>query len=438
MRTYRELFRAAEFTPLFLTSSVQVAAQTLSGLALGTLIYTATHSPLLSALSMFGPSLAQVIGATTLLSAADRISPRAAMTCTSVIFGLGTAALAIPELPVWGAFAIVLSLGMIASLGGAVRYGLLNEILPGGAYLLGRSVLNMSVGIMQICGFAGGGVLVITLSPRGSLLAGAGLDLAAAVVARFGLSRRPPRATGPPSVAETWRNNARMWADARRRYVYLALWVPNGLIVGCESLFVSYSPRHAGLLFAFAAFGMLMGDTVTGRFISQRWRDRLGAPLRLLLAAPYLLFALRPALALAVTVVVVASIGYSATLLLQQRLMALTPDELSGHALGLHSSGMLAMQGVGAALAGAVALRISPSSAMAVMAAASVAVTLALAPGLRVGGTPSSGIPRLSGSPEVVDQVVGEVVRAGPPLADGREVPGKREIDSSVGQCEQQ
>jgi MFS family permease len=387
MRTYRELFQAAEFTPLFLTSSVQVAAQTLSGLALGTLIYAATRSPLLSALSMFGPSLAQVIGATTLLSAADRVPARAAMTGTSVIFGLGTAALAIPGLSVGGAFAIVLSLGTIASLGGAVRYGLLNEILPDGAYLLGRSVLNMSVGIMQICGFAAGGVLVITLSPRGSLLAGAGLELAAAAVARFGLSRRPPRAAGRPSIAETWRNNARMWADARRRCVYLALWVPNGLIVGCESLFVSYAPRHAGLLFAFAAFGMLIGDTVTGRFISQRWRERLGAPLRLLLGAPYLLFALRPPLALAVTVVALASIGYAATLLLQQRLMALTPDELSGHALGLHSSGMLAMQGIGAALAGAVAQRTSPSTAMTVMAAASVAVTLALAPGLRAGGT---------------------------------------------------
>ncbi len=100
-------------------------------------------------------------------------------------------------------------------------------------------------------------------------------------------------------------------------------------------------------------------------------------------AAPYLVFALRPALALAVTIVVLASIGYSATLLLQQRLMALTPGELSGHALGLHSSGMLAMQGIGAALAGAVAQRTSPPTAMAVLAAASVAVTLALAPGLR-------------------------------------------------------
>jgi hypothetical protein len=77
MRTYRELFRAPEFTPLFLTAAVQVGAQTLSGLALGTLIYLETGSPLLSALAMFGPSLAQVIGATTLLSAADRLPPRA-------------------------------------------------------------------------------------------------------------------------------------------------------------------------------------------------------------------------------------------------------------------------------------------------------------------------------------------------------------------------
>jgi hypothetical protein len=57
----------------------------------------------------------------------------------------------------------------------------------------------------------------------------------------------------------------------------------------------------------------------------------------------------------------------------------------SGHALGLHSSGMLARQGVGAALAGTVAEQTSPETAMAVMAAASVAVTVtvALAPGLR-------------------------------------------------------
>jgi MFS family permease len=385
MRTYRELFRAPEFAPLFLTSSAQVAASTVTGLALGTLVYAATRSPLLSALSMFGPSLAQVIGATALLSAADRLPPRAAMTGMALVFGLGTAVQAIPGVPVWAIFAILAGLGTAASLGGGVRYGLLNEILPAEGYLLGRSVLNMSVGIVQICGFAVGGVLVATLSARGALLAGAVLYLIAAAIARFGLSRRAPRTAGRPSITQTWRNNARLWSCVSRRYVYLALWVPNGLIVGCESLYVPYAPGHAGLLFASAALGMLAGDTLTGRFVPPRWRERLSAPLRLLLAAPYLVFAVHPALPVAVAAVVLASVGYSASLLLQQRLMALTPGELSGHALGLHSCGMLTMQGAGAAIAGVVAQRTSPGAAMAVMAAVSVAVTLILAPGLRSG-----------------------------------------------------
>jgi hypothetical protein len=140
---------------------------------------------------------------------------------------------------------------------------------------------------------------VTTLSARGTLLAGACLYVAAAAAARAGLRLRPPRAAGRPSVGETWRNNAWLWSSAPRRSVYLALWVPNGLIVGCESLFVAYAPRHAGLLFACAAAGMLAGDTLAGRFMPPRWRRRLGAPLRLLLAAPYLIFILHPALPLA-------------------------------------------------------------------------------------------------------------------------------------------
>src|SRR4051794_25112317 len=131
MRTYRELFRTPEFTPLFATMSVQVAATTVTGLALGTLVYAATRSPLLSALSMFGSSFAQVVGAAALLSAPDRLPPRAAMTGVALAFAVGTAVLAVPGLPVWALFAIVLSLGLVAAVGGGVRYGLLSEIVTG-------------------------------------------------------------------------------------------------------------------------------------------------------------------------------------------------------------------------------------------------------------------------------------------------------------------
>ncbi|GAA2418467.1 MFS transporter [Streptomyces pulveraceus] len=387
MRTYRELFRTPQFGPLFATSAVQVAGSTMSGLALGTLVYAATDSPLLAALSMFGSSLAQVLGAAVLMSAADRLPPRAATTGLALAFGLATAVLAVPGLPLPVVFAIILAEGVVAAVGGGVRYGLLNEVLPKDGYLLGRSVLNMCSGLTQIGGFALGGLLVATLSARGTLLVAAGLYLTGAAVARFGLVRRPPRAAGRPSAAETWRINAVLWSSGPRRRVYLALWVPNGLIVGCESLFVPYSPEHAGLLFGFAALGMLIGDTLAGRFVARHWRGRLATPLQLLLAVPYLLFAARPALPLAYALAVLASVGFSASLLYQERLMALTPDEYTGQALGLHSSGMLTMQGVAATLAGTIAQRTSPATAMTVMAAASVAVTLALtAAGRRAAG----------------------------------------------------
>jgi hypothetical protein len=60
---------------------------------------------------------------------------------------------------------------------------------------------------------------------------------------------------------------------------------------------------------------------------------------------------------------------------------------------------MLALQGVGAALAGTVAEQTSPATAVAVMAAVSVAVTVALAPGLRGPSTAGTGAPGACHSP---------------------------------------
>ncbi|OQR58888.1 hypothetical protein B6E66_37155 [Streptomyces maremycinicus] len=376
--SYRQLFRTPEFTPLFLSAAASTAAGTVSGLALGTLVYRATDSPLLSAVSMFGPSLAQVLGATFFLSGADRLPPRSALTGLSLAFAAATAVLALPGLPVWGVFAVVLLQGLIASLGGGVRWGLLNEILTKDGYLPGRSLFNMLSGLMQIVGFATGGALVTAFSPRPVLLLAALFHTTAAVVTRLGLSDRPPRAAGRPSVAATRRANAVLWSSRPRRLTYLGLWLPNGLVVGCEALFVSYDPDAAGTLFACGALGMLAGDVTVGRLVPPALRPRLATPLLLLLATPYAFFALRPALPFAVACATLASVGFGASLVQQERLMALTPPELSGHALGLHSAGMLTMQGVSAALAGVLAQLTSPATAMTAMALTSIAVTLAL------------------------------------------------------------
>ena len=382
MQTYRELFLVPEFKALFASVSVQVAAGTMSGLALATLVFSRTGSPLLAALSLFGASFAQVVGALTLLSAADRVPPRVTLAGLALVFAVGTSALAIPGMPVWVMLAIILLTGLINSPGGGVRWGLLSEVLPADGYVLGRSVMNMSVGVMQIVGFAVGGALVAVISARNALLLAASLELVAALMLWVGLSSRAARATGRPSVQETWRVDRELWSDPVRRNVYLALWVPNGLVVGCEALFVPYAGESAGTLFIAGALGMLAGDALAGRVLPPTSRARFITPLRMLLAAPYLLFAVALPLPVAMVTVAVASMGFGAGLLLQERLIAATPADMRGQALGLHSSGMLTMQAVGATCAGVIAEYLSASTAMVAMAALSLTVTLLLTPGL--------------------------------------------------------
>lgn len=379
MRSYRTLFRTPEFTPFLLSFAASAAAQTIGGLALGTLVYRATGSPFLTAVSMFGPQLAQLLGATFLLSGADRLPPRATLTGISLAFAAGTAVLALPGLPVRAVFVVLLLQGLVASLGGGVRGGLMNEILTKDGYVLGRSVYNMLWGLTQMAGFATGGALLALLSPGTCLLLAAALYALSALVTHLGLTPRPPRSAGRPSISATWRTNALLWSSRPRRLAYLGLWVPNGLVVGGDSLYVSYAPEAAGMLYACGALGMFVGDLVVGRLVPPALRPRLATPLRLLLAVPYLFFVLRPGVAVSAVAVTLASAGFAAGLVLQERLMALTPDDLAGQALGLHATGMVALQGVCAALAGAVAQATSPAAAMTLMAAGSITVTLTLA-----------------------------------------------------------
>jgi hypothetical protein len=62
---YVELFRHREFRALWTGSALGVAATTMSSLSLATLVFAQTGSSLLTAVTMFGPSLVQVAGANT-------------------------------------------------------------------------------------------------------------------------------------------------------------------------------------------------------------------------------------------------------------------------------------------------------------------------------------------------------------------------------------
>lgn len=383
MRTYRQLFLVSQFRVLLLSFALVIAASTAQGLALATLVFERTASPALAAFSLFGSAFGQLFSLAFLLSAADRVRPRRALTLLPLLLGTATLLLAVPGLPLPVIVLIVLAGGVIGSVGGAVRWGLLAEILPEDGYVLGRSVMQMTVGGMQIAGFGAGALLLAFVPARTLLLFAATGFLLAALTARVGLSERPPRALGRASRAETWRVNRMLWQTPGVPAVYLALWVPNGLVVGAEALFIPYAGDRAGLLFMAGALGMLAGDALAGRWLTAALRRALITPARLLLAAPYILFAVEPETGPAVALVAVASVGFAAGLMLQEQLMRLTPQDTRGQALGLHSAGMLTMQGVSAVLAGLLAEILPTHQVMAMLGLASLVTTMALTPALR-------------------------------------------------------
>lgn len=383
MHTYGEVFAVSEFRALFAGNASSVAGLTMQGLALSALVYSQTGSPFLAALAYLAGFLPQAVGAATLLSLADRIPPRGFLALWDLARATAAMTLALGDLSVWGMLALVMAVGLVDAVAGAVRMAIVADLVPQDGYVLARSVLNISVGAMQILGFAVGGTLLATIGARPALLTAAGFAATSAAILRLGLRPRPPKAVGRASLSTTHQGNKQLLTNPAIRALLVANWVPNGLIVGAEALYVPYAGNAAGVLFVAAALGMLIGDVAVGRWVPRARRARLAVPLLLLLAAPYLVFIVEPDLWLAAPAVAVASVGFAASLVLQDRLLSTVPDELRAQAFGLAGSGMMTMQAAAAALAGVTAEVLSPGLAMAAVAFASLAATTLLTPRLR-------------------------------------------------------
>jgi membrane protein implicated in regulation of membrane protease activity len=429
--TYRSLLRIREFRVLFLNRCAVMISVAASGLALGTITYDDTRSPVLTGLSMFGGPLVSLVASQLLLAFSDSVRPRTALMFQMSGALVSDALMCLPGLPWQARFGLLAIPYVVNSMFSGTQWVIVRDIVPEESFILARSTLNLAVGGMQVVGYGVGGLALIWLSPRGLFIAAAIADLVCLVNVRLGIRDRSASGGRDRSVSggrdwnvvrRTATVNRRLLGSPVTRPLYLAMWVPNGLIVGCESLFVPYGHSGhsghgaiAGYLFAATAAGMMVGDLTVGRFVPSPRRDRLIEPLRLLLAVPYVFFFLSPPPAIAVPLGFGASAGYAASLPLQERLIGHTDDAIRGQVMGLYTQGLLAWQAIGALLAGAVASWLSPGHAMGVMAAASIAVIVALVRGLRRSApekpTPEKPTPEKPTPGELAERLAGD--RAG-------------------------
>ncbi|MGW4964940.1 MFS transporter [Nonomuraea sp. NPDC004186] len=398
--TFGEVFAVKEFRVLFGSFALLVGGDSIKMLALSVLVYARTGSAGLSAAAYMAGWLPFIVGGLLLLSLADRLPPRALMVTGEVVRAVTCLLLAFAELPVWAMLALVLVTGLFTPVFFAARAAMLPDVLPGDAFVLGRSVLNVASASAQIAGLAAGGAFLAIAGPSGALATTAGLAAVAAVVLRAGLPYRPARGTvgagtvgagtvGAGTVRQTLRVNRRLLADGRVRGLLLAGWLPCVFLAGAEAMVVPYlgGQGQAGVVLAAAAVGMAVGEFAVGRFAAPGLRERLSFPLAVLLGVPWVGFALGPGMAWAAVLAAVATAGLSYQLGLQRRFVESVPEEVRGQAFGLQSSGLMTGQAAGAALVGALGEVIAPGPAIAVAGGAGVLVALALAGVLRPGGT---------------------------------------------------
>lgn len=409
--TFRGLLAFTEFRALIIGFLLHLTSGTVGTLVISILVYERTHSAFLSAIALASNYLPHVIGATFLLSLADRLPARRGLALVSLAQILIFGVVAFGVLPVGSILVIVMLGGAVQPIGTAIRSAALPDILGDGAlYVLGRAVLNMTSYSAQALGYAVGGVFVVTVGAYWALWVAVGASFVVIGLNWFGLKDRPVRADATGSaIRQTWKTNWLLLRTRALRRLLLFAWLPLTLALGAEALFVPFAARNGGTSLASAFFwavtaGNFAGDLLLGRLASPARQARLVLPLALLLAVPLMFFAVGPPTVIAVGLCFMSATGASYLLGLQGQFLDVIPQQARAQAFGLMYTGIPALQGITYVLAGAVATVITPGQVIALFGLASAVCSVAIASQMRTrsGQDTPSQLPliRESTSPE--------------------------------------
>ncbi len=342
----------------------------LAQLALTVLVYSRTGSPLLAALVFSVGFLPHLLSGTLLSALVDRVPTRRLLVWCNVISAAVALAMALPGVPVAGLLMLAFAIGLVQPVFLGARAATLPDVLPGDAYVPGRSLIRLVAQTAQVAGFAVSGVLLTVVPPQALLVGDAVSFGIAALVLRLGtLERVPSGATSPrPSLL---RDSLAGLGDVMRvprlRRIVLIGWAAPALAVAPEALAVPYAASISagsvggGLMLTAIPLGTVVGEVLTNRLASPEWQVRLMVPGMALTFLPLLYFAVGPGIHLAIAALFIAGMGNGYHLGLDRVVLAAAPPELRSRALSIETAGLMFWNGVGFGVAGATAEILAPT-----------------------------------------------------------------------------
>jgi predicted MFS family arabinose efflux permease len=383
---YRELLAVREFRFVWYAHLQSQLGNRIAQVALAILVFEATGSATLTALTYALTFLPPLVAAPLLSGLADRFPRRTVLVVTDLLRAVLVGAMAIPGLPAAAVAALLVPVVMVEPVFAAARTALLAQILDGERYVVGLGLNAVTDQAAQIAAFALGGGLVGLFGTSAVLGMDAVTFVLSALLIGFGVRDRPAaRPEGGTLLRSAASAAGLIRRDPRLRSLVLLAWL-YGLYVAPEGLAAPYAheigagPAAVGLLMAAGPLGAVAGALVLTRWLPPVVRSRSIGALAVVTGLPLVLGAVTPWLLPVLVGWTLAGAFGAYVIVAQAAFVRLVPDAQRGQALGLAAAGLLTAQGLGIALSGRLADLTSPSAAVALFAAAGA--LLAVVPAL--------------------------------------------------------